>query len=100
MRAALPSLGGDQFDDKDPVELQLKSSFFNWFTFGISLGGFIGLTLVVWIENNKGWDIGFGVSALAILLGVLAVASGVSFYRNQIPKGSPLTRIVQVNLLN
>ncbi|XP_010930188.1 protein NRT1/ PTR FAMILY 4.6 [Elaeis guineensis] len=96
VRAALPSLGGDQFDDKDPVELQLKSSFFNWFTFGISLGGFIGLTLVVWIESNKGWDIGFGVSALAVLLGVLAVAGGVSFYRNQIPKGSPLTRIVQV----
>ncbi|XP_017700783.2 protein NRT1/ PTR FAMILY 4.3-like [Phoenix dactylifera] len=96
VRAALPSLGGDQFDDEDPVESQLKANFFNWFTFGISLGGFIGLTLLVWIENNKGWDIGFGVSALAVLLGVLAVASGVSFYRIQIPKGSPLTRIMQV----
>ncbi|XP_010930190.1 protein NRT1/ PTR FAMILY 4.6 isoform X2 [Elaeis guineensis] len=96
VRAALPSLGGDQFDDKDPAESQLKVSFFNWFTFGISLGGFIGLTLVVWIENNKGWDIGFGVSSLTILLGLVAVASGASFYRIQITKGSPLTRILQV----
>ncbi|KAG1353895.1 hypothetical protein COCNU_07G000070 [Cocos nucifera] len=91
VRGALPSFGGDQFDDKDPVELQLKASLFNWFTFGISLGGFIGLTLKVWIENNRGWDIGFGVSALAVLLGVLVVASGISFYHIQIPKESPLT---------
>ncbi|EHA8590171.1 protein NRT1/ PTR FAMILY 4.6 [Cocos nucifera] len=95
VRAALPSLGGDQFDEKDPDESQQKASFFNWFTFGISLGGFIGLTLVVWIENKR-WDIGFGISALTVLLGLVAVASGVSFYRIQIPEGSPLTRILQV----
>lgn len=100
IRACTPSLGADQFDHEDPSESRQQSSFFNWFTFGISLGGFIGLILIVWLENYKGWDIGFGVCALLILLGLLIVATGLPFYRNQVPEGSPLTRILQVINLN
>uniref|UniRef100_A0A0E0KS75 Uncharacterized protein n=1 Tax=Oryza punctata TaxID=4537 RepID=A0A0E0KS75_ORYPU len=96
IRACTPSLGADQFDHEDPSESRQQSSFFNWFTFGISLGGFIGLILIVWLENYKGWDIGFGVCALLILLGLLVVAAGLPFYRNQVPEGSPLTRMLQV----
>jgi dipeptide/tripeptide permease len=40
VRSCMPSLGADQFDHKDPSESRQKSSFFNWYTFGISLGGF------------------------------------------------------------
>ena len=42
MRACMPSLGADQFDHEDPSESRQQSSFFNWFTFGISFGGFLG----------------------------------------------------------
>jgi dipeptide/tripeptide permease len=99
MRACMPSLGADQFDHENPSESRQQSSFFNWYTFGISFGGFIGLILVVWLQNDKGWDIGFGLCAILILLGLLVVAVGLPFYRNQIPEGSPLTRILQVVLL-
>jgi dipeptide/tripeptide permease len=95
----MPSLGADQFDHENPSESRQQSSFFNWYTFGISFGGFIGLILVVWLQNDKGWDIGFGLCAILILLGLLVVAVGLPFYRNQIPEGSPLTRILQVVLL-
>jgi len=94
MRACMPSLGADQFDHENPSESRQQSSFFNWYTFGISFGGFIGLILVVWLQNDKGWDIGFGLCAILILLGLLVVAVGLPFYRNQIPEGSPLTRIL------
>ncbi|XP_006652449.1 protein NRT1/ PTR FAMILY 4.5-like [Oryza brachyantha] len=96
IRACMPSLGADQFDHEDSSESRQQSSFFNWFTFGISFGSFIGLILIVWLQNYKGWDIGLGVCALLILLGLLLVAAGLPFYRNQIPEGSPLTRILQV----
>ncbi|KAI3941302.1 hypothetical protein MKW92_033533 [Papaver armeniacum] len=96
LRANLASFGGDQFDDNDPSELQKKSKFFNWFTFSISLGALIGLTFVVWIQDNKGWGVGFAVSAAIILLGLLVVAFGFSLFRHQIPQGSPLTRMLQV----
>uniref|UniRef100_A0ACD5V3Y3 Uncharacterized protein n=1 Tax=Avena sativa TaxID=4498 RepID=A0ACD5V3Y3_AVESA len=92
----LPSLGADQFDHEDPSESRQQSSFFNWYTFGMSFGACVGLILVVWLENYKGWDIGFGVCAILILLGLLIVAAGLPFYRNQVPEGSPLTPILQV----
>lgn len=96
LRATLASLGGDQFDDDDPVETSQKSSFFNWYTFGITIGSFTGLVLVVWVETNKGWDSGFALSGLIVLVGLLVVALGFPFYRNQRPSGSPLTRMLQV----
>jgi len=96
VRACLPSLGADQFDHEDPTESRQQSSFFNWFTFGISFGGLVGLILIVWLQNYKGWGIGLGLCAILILLGLLVFAAGLPFYRNQVPGGSPLTRILQV----
>jgi len=100
VRACLPSLGADQFDHEDPTESRQQSSFFNWFTFGISFGGLVGLILIVWLQNYKGWGIGLGLCAILILLGLLVFAAGLPFYRNQVPGGSPLTRILQVMLLS
>ncbi|KAF7067677.1 hypothetical protein CFC21_073535 [Triticum aestivum] len=96
IRACLPALGGDQFDNADPVERRLESSFFNWYTFSVSMGSFFGLIFVVWLENNKGWGVGFAVCAAIVLLGLLIWAAGFPFYRNQVPAGSPITRIMQV----
>ncbi|XP_039133776.1 protein NRT1/ PTR FAMILY 4.4-like [Dioscorea cayenensis subsp. rotundata] len=96
LRANLASFGGDQFDSDDPVESQLKSSFFNWFGFVTSLGLLTGLLLIVWIENNKGWDYGFGLSSVLVSIGIAVIASGFRLYRFQIPQGSPLTRMLQV----
>uniref|UniRef100_A0A453BPD6 Major facilitator superfamily (MFS) profile domain-containing protein n=1 Tax=Aegilops tauschii subsp. strangulata TaxID=200361 RepID=A0A453BPD6_AEGTS len=95
-RACLPALGGDQFDTADPVEQRQETSFFNWYTFAVSSGGFVGLVLVVWVENRRGWDIGFTVCALCVLLGMLIWMAGFPFYRNQLPGGSAITRILQV----
>jgi hypothetical protein len=36
------------------------------------------------------------VCAFLILLGLLVVAAGLPLYRNHVPEGSPLTRILQV----
>lgn len=97
LRANLAPFGGDQFDEQaDAKEARQKSSFFNWFGFSSSTGNLIGLVLVVWIENNKGWDYGFALSSAIILIGLLVVCLGVNVYRHQRPQGSPLTRILQV----
>ncbi|CAL4988406.1 unnamed protein product [Urochloa decumbens] len=95
-RACLPALGGEQFDISDPVEQRQEASFFNWYTFAVSTGGFMGLVFVVWVENSKGWDIGFIVCAICVLLGMLIWIAGFPLYRNQLPSGSPITRILQV----
>ena len=96
MRACIPALGSDQFDGDNPSEARQQSSFFNWFTFCLSVGSVAGLILIVWLENTRGWDVGFGLSALLILIALLVSAAGLPLYRNRVPQGSALTRVLQV----
>ncbi|CAI0558523.1 unnamed protein product [Linum tenue] len=96
VRAALPALGADQFDPKDPEEAPKLSNFFNWFFFSLTTGAIVGVTLIVWVGENKGWDLAFGISALAVLLAVSVLILGKRFYRITAPAGSPFVRIAQV----
>eukprot|EP01018_Ginkgo_biloba_P032861 Gb_00898 [translate_table: standard] len=96
LKAALPSLGADQFDEKDPRERRFMSSFFNWFALSINVGACIGVSYLIWIENNRGWDIGFGICVGAVFVAIMSLVLGLHRYRNQIPQRSALTRIAQV----
>jgi peptide/histidine transporter 3/4 len=97
IKAAIPSHGADQFDIKDPKEVKEMSSFFNWILLAASLGGAVSLSLVVWVQDNKGWDKGFAISTGAIACGVLVFAGGLPIYRiHVIKESSPIAEIVQV----
>ncbi|XP_074323354.1 protein NRT1/ PTR FAMILY 4.5-like [Apium graveolens] len=96
LKVALPSLGADQFDESDPEESNTLSSFFNWFLFFVVIGAIFGVTFLVWISENEGWNWGFGVSTFAVAITILFMCMGRSLYRNNVPKGSPLSRIMQV----
>ncbi|XP_051128669.1 protein NRT1/ PTR FAMILY 4.6-like isoform X2 [Andrographis paniculata] len=97
VKAALPSHGADQFDDKDPKEAEQKSSFFNWLLLAVCVGGVVSLTFVVWIQVNRGWDWGFAVSTFAMIFAVIILAAGLPRYRIHVIDGSSaLTEIVQV----
>jgi hypothetical protein len=50
----------------------------------------------VWVENSKGWGVGFAICAAFVLLGLLVWAAAFPLYRNRLPTGSPITRILQV----
>ncbi|KAI4366411.1 hypothetical protein MLD38_022292 [Melastoma candidum] len=96
VKAALPSLGADQFDSKDPEETANLSSFFNWLVFSVTIGAMIGVTFVVWIGSNRGWEWSFGICTVAVMFAVAFVSMGRSLYRHNVPKGSPIMRILQV----
>lgn len=96
IKGSLPSHGAEQFDETSPQGRKQRSTFFNYFVFCLSCGALIAVTLVVWIEDNKGWEWGFGISTIAILLSIPIFLAGSSFYRNKIPSGSPLTTICKV----
>lgn len=96
VKAALPALGADQFDERDPKEAMHLSSFFNWFLFSLTIGASIGVTFVVWISSNQGWDWSFGVCTTALFFAIAFVYMGKSSYRNNVPGGSPILRILQV----
>ncbi|KAJ9567582.1 hypothetical protein OSB04_003548 [Centaurea solstitialis] len=96
IKAALPSLGADQFDERDPKEAESLASFFNWYLFSVTTGAIFGVTFVVWISTNQGWDWGFSVCSIAVLVAALFLLMGKSMYRNYVPQGSPILRILQV----
>lgn len=96
IRGSVPSLGADQFDDNDPKESKHIASFFNWFLFSITAGACIGVTVVVWVSTNKGWDKSFLISIVCSFVGLCFVALGKPFYRVRVPGESALLRILQV----
>lgn len=96
IKPCVSSYGADQFDDADEVEKKYKSSFFNWFYFSINIGALIASSVLVYIQDNVGWGLGFGIPAVAMAIAVVSFFSGTRLYRNQKPAGSPLTRLCQV----
>lgn len=96
IKPCVSSYGADQFDDHDEVEEKQKSSFFNWFYFVINIGALVAHSVLVWIQDNVGWGWGFLVPTIAMAIAVVSFFSGTKLYRNQIPGGSPLTRLCQV----
>ncbi|KAK8537564.1 hypothetical protein V6N13_096619 [Hibiscus sabdariffa] len=96
IKGSLPPHGAEQFDDTTPQGRKQRSSFFNYFVFCLSCGGLIAVTFVVWIEDNKGWQWGFGVATAAILVSIPVFLLGSPIYRTKIPAGSPITTMFKV----
>ncbi|XP_038889647.1 protein NRT1/ PTR FAMILY 4.4-like isoform X2 [Benincasa hispida] len=90
------SHGADQFQRQDPTQFKKLSTFFNCAYFAFCTGELIALTLLVWLQTHSGMDLGFGVSTAVMLLALISLLSGTSFYRNNPPRGSIFTPIAQV----
>uniref|UniRef100_A0A2P2J8K7 Peptide transporter n=2 Tax=Rhizophora mucronata TaxID=61149 RepID=A0A2P2J8K7_RHIMU len=96
IKPCVSSFGADQFDDTDPKERKRKGSFFNWFYFSINIGALVSSSLLVYIQDNAGWGLGFGIPALFMGFAIASFFSGTPLYRFQKPGGSPITRMCQV----
>ncbi|CAB4291155.1 unnamed protein product [Prunus armeniaca] len=93
INGSLPAHGADQLDHGNQ---RLISAFFNWFFFSLCLGGLISCTVMVWVEENKGWNWSFTITAIVLSLALSIFISGSPFYRHKLPGGSALTRIIKV----
>lgn len=97
IRGCIPALGADQLEQDDPKQSSKNiSSFFNWFLFSITIGASIGVTVVVWVSTNVGWDKGFIISIVCCFVGLCIVSMGKPFYRVRVPGDSPLLSVLQV----
>ena len=96
IKGSLPPHGAQQFDETTPRERKKISSFFNYYIFCLSCGALIAVTFVVWIEDNKGWQWGFGVSTATILISIPVFLLGSPFYRTKLPTGSTITTMFKV----
>ncbi|TYJ24372.1 hypothetical protein E1A91_A08G255600v1 [Gossypium mustelinum] len=90
------SLGADQFTRENTKQSKKLSTYFNIAYFAFCMGELIALTLLVWVQTHSGMDVGFGISAAVMGIGMISLASGTVLYRNKPPRGSIFTPIAQV----
>ncbi|XP_030939372.1 protein NRT1/ PTR FAMILY 4.6 isoform X2 [Quercus lobata] len=96
IKGSLPPHGAEQFDETTTQGRKQRSSYFNYYVFCLSCGALIAVTFVVWIEDNKGWQWGFGISTATILMSIPVFLLGSPTYRTKIPSGSPITTMLKV----
>ncbi|KAK1380470.1 Peptide/nitrate transporter [Heracleum sosnowskyi] len=96
VRGSVPSLGADQFDEQDPKESKHIPSYFNWYLFFGTGGACVGVTVVVWVSTNKGWDKSFIISIICTFVGLVFLAVGKPFYRVRVPGDSAFLKVLQV----
>ncbi|KAK9067530.1 hypothetical protein SSX86_011641 [Deinandra increscens subsp. villosa] len=92
----ISTMGADQFDDFEPKERAHKLTFFNWWMFSILVGTLFSNTFLVYIQDNVGWGLGYGVPTLALLVAIIAFVVGTPVYRHKPRAESAFTRMAKV----
>ncbi|KAG9444143.1 hypothetical protein H6P81_015483 [Aristolochia fimbriata] len=96
-KPCVQAFGADQFDVHDPKESKSKSSFFNWWYFGLCAGTTFAFVVVSYIQDNVSWGLGFGIPCIAMAVGFIIFLWGTRTYR-YIPKEdkNPFLGVAQV----
>lgn len=95
-KPSLESFGADQFDDDHPVERKQKMSFFNWWVAGLCSGLLLGVTVIIYIQDNIGWAAADIILTIVMASATVIFCLGRPYYRFRKPTGSPLTPMLQV----
>ncbi|KAJ6291600.1 hypothetical protein OIU76_023641 [Salix suchowensis] len=97
-KPCVQAFGGDQFDGQDPKESKAKSSFFNWWYFAISVGITVTLIVLVYIQENLSWALGFGIPCIVLVVALLVFLLGSRTYRYSVKENgkNPFMRIGRV----
>ncbi|TVU20331.1 hypothetical protein EJB05_36536, partial [Eragrostis curvula] len=90
------TFGADQFDINDTSERANKGSFFNWYYFVVRTSSLLSGTVVVWLEDNVGWGIGFAIPTVLVLSSLAGFVVATRLYRFRKMGVSPFTSLFQV----
>lgn len=91
------AFGADQFDQPDnPKNERTLQSFFNWYYASVGISVMISVTVIVYIQTEFGWIVGFGVPVGCLLLSTILFLVGSPLYVKTKPNKSLLTGFFQV----
>ncbi|EER94099.1 protein NRT1/ PTR FAMILY 5.2 isoform X2 [Sorghum bicolor] len=92
----ISTIGADQFDDTHPRERSHKLSFFNWWMFSIFFGTLFANTVLVYIQDNVGWTVGYALPTFGLAVSIAIFTAGTPFYRHKPTSESPFAKMARV----
>lgn len=99
-KPCITAFGADQFDERDPSELRSRSSFFNWWYFGICAGPLLALMALNYIQDNISWVIGFGIPCISQVIALIVFILGRKSYRYNIKRNGKCVDSIVTNDYN
>ncbi|KAG6389299.1 hypothetical protein SASPL_150766 [Salvia splendens] len=96
LKSSISGFGTDQFDEKDEKEKAQMAYFFNRFFFFISIGTLTAVTVLVYLQDEVGRSLAYGICSIAMLIAIFVFLSGTRRYRYKKSSGSPMVQIFQV----
>lgn len=85
------TMGADQFENPNDQNI-----FFNWYFIILYACATVSSTVIVFLQDNVSWGLGFGVCVAANAIGLTVFILGKRYYRHIKPKGSPFMSIARV----
>ncbi|XP_010521163.1 PREDICTED: protein NRT1/ PTR FAMILY 5.14-like [Tarenaya hassleriana] len=80
-KPCVQAFGADQFDGEDLKEKRSRSSFFNWWYLSFSAGISLAVLVVVYVQDNVNWAVGFGIPCLVMVFSLVVFLLGRRTYR-------------------
>ncbi|XVF35456.1 hypothetical protein REPUB_Repub18cG0147700 [Reevesia pubescens] len=97
IRSSSLAFGADQLDKRNnPENSGTLQSYFSWYYASVSVSAIIAVTGIVYVQDNLGWTIGFGVPVMLMLMSVLSFYLASPLYIKLHAKKSLFTGFAQV----
>ncbi|XP_009774738.1 protein NRT1/ PTR FAMILY 1.1-like [Nicotiana sylvestris] len=91
------AFGADQVDNpENPNNGRILQSFFNWYYASVCISVLIAVTVIVYIQTQFGWVVGFGVPAGLMLLATIFFLLGFGLFIKMKAKKSLIPGLAQV----
>lgn len=90
------AFGADQFNPKTESGKKGINSFFNWYFFSLTFSKIVGVTLIVYVQSNISWALGFSIPPILMFISTVLFLMGSKMYVKVKATGSPLSSVAQV----
>ncbi|XP_038709531.1 protein NRT1/ PTR FAMILY 1.2-like isoform X2 [Tripterygium wilfordii] len=97
IRSSSLAFGADQLVNREEMKSsRTLESYFSWYYVSVSASLIVALTCIVYIQENLGWKVGFGVPVVLMFFSALSFFSASCWYVKSKDKASLVTGFAHV----